>query len=169
MESTRCICEGCGKELEVGNWNRYCKDTAKRCRQRAHRKTEEGKAYVKNYNKRYKREDLNLKCDVCGCTFVSARKNRYVCDKEECRKAAAVIAKKRMFVKNPNLHKAYRDADNIRKKIYRGTINRSPCTVCGAVENVQIHHPDYEKPYDYIWLCQAHHTGLHKSLSGKDL
>lgn len=41
-----------------------------------------------------------------------------------------------------------------------GVIERQPCEVCGT-EKAEAHHPDYERPYDVIWLCRAHHKALH--------
>jgi pterin-4a-carbinolamine dehydratase len=43
-----------------------------------------------------------------------------------------------------------------------GVIERAPCSVCGAAK-AEAHHPDYERPYDVIWLCRTHHKALHAS------
>lgn len=36
------------------------------------------------------------------------------------------------------------------------------CSQCDSTENIQGHHPDYEKPYDVVWLCRNCHINLHK-------
>ncbi len=43
----------------------------------------------------------------------------------------------------------------------RGTLVPQPCVICGA-DKAEMHHPDYDKPLDIIWLCRPHHLGLHK-------
>lgn len=43
--------------------------------------------------------------------------------------------------------------------LYRGKIDRLLCEVCG--EDAEMHHPDYSKPLEVIWLCRAHHKELH--------
>ena len=44
--------------------------------------------------------------------------------------------------------------------VRRGKISRDPCECCGA-KRVEMHHDDYEKPYDIRWLCALHHKELH--------
>lgn len=41
----------------------------------------------------------------------------------------------------------------------RGKIQREPCMLCG--EHAEMHHPDYRKPRQVIWLCRQHHLDLH--------
>jgi len=45
-----------------------------------------------------------------------------------------------------------------------GHLIKQPCEKCGAISNVDGHHPDYEKPLDIIWLCRAHHMQEHSRL-----
>ena len=63
-------------------------------------------------------------------------------------------------------HKAAIGAKNILNYyVEKGIIQRLPCVKCGNV-NSQGHHPDYSKPLEVIWLCQAHHTEEHKRING---
>jgi hypothetical protein len=48
-----------------------------------------------------------------------------------------------------------------RNAILRGEIKKLPCEVCGS-NKAQGHHPDYSKPLEVIWLCQAHHSAIHR-------
>lgn len=49
-------------------------------------------------------------------------------------------------------------------KVYlkRGKIIRQPCRDCGA--EAQMHHPDYSKPLEVIWLCREHHLAEHHKM-----
>lgn len=42
----------------------------------------------------------------------------------------------------------------------RGKIDRGPCAECGA-DDSQMHHPDYSKPLQIVWLCRDCHLALH--------
>ena len=54
-------------------------------------------------------------------------------------------------------------------KIYKyalrqGKLERGPCAVCSATENIDGHHTDYTKPLDVVWLCKPHNREEHKRL-----
>lgn len=51
----------------------------------------------------------------------------------------------------------------IENLVRRGIIQRQSCVNCGN-KNSQGHHPDYSKPLEVIWLCQAHHSEEHRRL-----
>ena len=91
-------CKQCGDSF---TWNEfdgrypnkeYCSDA---CRQKKYRQSERGMSYIKKYNQRYKRPDIEKTCAVCGGTFKTARKNRYICDNMECVSKKSLFAKKR--------------------------------------------------------------------------
>ena len=42
-----------------------------------------------------------------------------------------------------------------------GRIAKENCTSCGSKES-QMHHPDYSKPIDIVWLCRKCHLLVHK-------
>ena len=46
--------------------------------------------------------------------------------------------------------------DLARAALRKGIISKRPCQVCGS-EKSEMHHEDYSKPYDVIWLCKKHH------------
>ncbi|MEY8829646.1 hypothetical protein AB9K34_14760 [Sedimentitalea sp. XS_ASV28] len=41
-----------------------------------------------------------------------------------------------------------------------GVLERQPCAVCRDPKT-EAHHPDYERPYEVVWLCRKHHKALH--------
>lgn len=52
---------------------------------------------------------------------------------------------------------------NKAKKV--GTLIPQPCEACGAPAcKSQMHHRDYDKPYDVTWLCPRCHGKEHKRL-----
>lgn len=48
-----------------------------------------------------------------------------------------------------------------------GALTRLPCRDCGAKKS-EMHHPDYSKPLDVVWLCKPCHDAEHRRL-GKEL
>lgn len=40
-----------------------------------------------------------------------------------------------------------------------GRLKKQLCWACG--EKAIAHHPDYDRPLDVVWLCQAHHKQTH--------
>jgi hypothetical protein len=45
----------------------------------------------------------------------------------------------------------------------KGRITRKACERCGKLE-AQMHHPDYNKPFDVIWLCPLCHKQEHERI-----
>jgi hypothetical protein len=41
----------------------------------------------------------------------------------------------------------------------RGLLKKKDCAVCGS--EAQMHHPDYDRPLDVVWLCKKHHRDAH--------
>lgn len=45
-----------------------------------------------------------------------------------------------------------------------GLLVPKPCERCGATENIQKHHEDYDKPLDVVWLCPKCHSARHMEI-----
>jgi len=58
------------------------------------------------------------------------------------------------------INKEKRDAKNWARNIPIATI----CQKCGAIENLEKHHPDYEEPLKIVTLCHRCHMSLHRGL-----
>lgn len=43
-------------------------------------------------------------------------------------------------------------------------IKPEKCTLCLSIENIEGHHPDYDKPLEVVWLCRKCHRNYHKEL-----
>ncbi len=61
-----------------------------------------------------------------------------------------------------NKHK-YTAKRLVEEKIRNGTMIKTPCIKCGDKRSLG-HHPDYAKPLEVIWLCQKHHSEVHREL-----
>ncbi len=86
--------------------------------------------------------------------------------KENARRSAQTAAglasraksQERSRRENPQKWKA-RNA--VKNAIRDGKLERKPCYFCGATENLQAHHEDYDHPLDVVWLCASRHGKLH--------
>lgn len=52
----------------------------------------------------------------------------------------------------------------VKYALARGDLKKGPCEVCGATENIEGHHDDYDKPLEVRWLCCSCHRKYHCSL-----
>lgn len=48
-----------------------------------------------------------------------------------------------------------------RQAVKKGLIPRLPCKDCGH-EPAQMHHEDYSRPLEVVWLCRSCHTLRHQ-------
>ena len=51
--------------------------------------------------------------------------------------------------------------DRILARKARFKFGVEPCVVCSSVDNIDRHHPDYNKPDNIVFLCRTHHHELH--------
>ena len=87
-------------------------------------------------------------------------------DQRNCK--ACHAASMRKHRRNTPLTPEQRAKDNCRSYagsyLKRGKITRSACRTCGE-EKAEMHHPDYTKPLDIVWLCRPCHMQLHEGES----
>ncbi len=50
----------------------------------------------------------------------------------------------------------------------RGNIELTPCVNCGTSDNIENHHPDYDKPKEIICLCCKCHREYHYEETRKE-
>lgn len=72
--------------------------------------------------------------------------------------------KKRQVKKYP---KRARARSIVAKAKRTGKLIPKPCLVCGASQDIQAHHEDYNKPLEVIWLCRSCHRDLHEARKHK--
>lgn len=98
-------------------------------------------------------------CSGCGKEVEESRKGQRYC--KSCHAA-------NMRSKRP-IHSALKPEARLKANcrayantyIRRDVIKKQPCEICG--EMAQMHHEDYSKPLEIIWLCRKHHLELHKN------
>ena len=171
-------CKVCGSEFEVKS---YDKNKRKFCgnpectridvvnRMRAYRATDAGKAAVKKANLAYKRPEREWVCVRCSGKIVSARKKSWCNDciewgrKMGYKNPISIFTMQKYRQNNKEKCSARSKTSTILKRIKRGTLNVSPCTVCGIKENIHLHHHSYSagREKDVIPLCRTHHHELH--------
>jgi len=72
-------------------------------------------------------------------------------------RAVSMRASMKWIEENPKKYLAYLAVTNA-KRI--GFLKVKPCQVCGDLK-VNAHHEDYDRPFEVLWLCPAHHKKLH--------
>lgn len=83
------------------------------------------------------------------------------CGREVCREYRKNHPEKEQaYLKTGEQRRLRRIRVNANHAVYRGKIQRQPCQICGA--HAQMHHPDYDKPFEVEWYCAEHHRKLHR-------
>lgn len=75
------------------------------------------------------------------------------------RRASQLVQQKAARALHPEKFKARSAVSNA---IRSGRLVRRPCRGCGSTSKVEGHHPDYSKPLDVVWLCDACHHAEHR-------
>lgn len=55
----------------------------------------------------------------------------------------------------------FRKKADARNRAWHANKDKQPCSRCGATENVEMHHEDYNQPTEVVWFCKDCHTLHH--------
>ena len=44
----------------------------------------------------------------------------------------------------------------------RGDLIEEPCKDCGAIDDLEMHHPNHDQALDVVWLCRPCHLKRHQ-------
>ena len=60
-----------------------------------------------------------------------------------------------------------RAKDAVRYAVNTGKLTRQPCMLCGTTEDVEAHHPSYQRHHwlHVTWLCKTHHQQHHRAIN----
>jgi hypothetical protein len=75
-------------------------------------------------------------------------------DRAYARSAKGKATQRRRRQRDPEKVRARALANKAKR---RGKLVPQPCEVCGATEQIEMHHRDHSRPYDVRWLCRPHH------------
>ena len=147
-------CKECGGEFKGRTTFIQC--CSSKCRARKFRRTDKGKACIVRHNTKVKRPDIKKVCPNCGKLYITARKTQRWCS--TCSKSVgAYEAQKRYRTKNIGKVRA---RDNLGRRTRRRFTPETCCINNCNIEG-EAHHPDYERPYEIVWLCRTHHRNVH--------
>ena len=134
------------------------------------------------------------KCSECGMEFLSKHKDTIYCSKTckdkawfrkhpnymrlwktdhwellksygvNFRTKMTLAEKRRKSELTMESQKKYPQRVKARKKARRETSLESKCAICGTSENLQRHHPDYNKPLEVKTLCRSCHSQLRRGV-----
>ena len=131
---------------------------------------EEKKEYQRKYreNNKEKIKELNRKWRIKNKNY---SKNYYEKNKETINKRNNKWKKdsgyrkmwEKKYRKKPEVHQKGQIRQKTKHLIKYRKIKKLPCFICDDV-NSQVHHINYNNPYNIIWLCMKHHKRLHKKL-----
>lgn len=115
---------------------------------------------------------IRLNCDYCGKIYWESpsralNKKRHFC----CRECYSFFCAELLPKHEHNAYGHGLGEEERRKRIRVRTqanhavrdnkITQLFCCICGAEEDIEKHHPNYNKPLDVVWLCKKHHRELH--------
>lgn len=73
----------------------------------------------------------------------------------------------RKWRKKHKMSKTQKKKDNCRSyaQVYlkRGILKKKPCAFCDSLD-VTMHHLNYNKPLNIVWLCRIHHQAVTNKL-----
>lgn len=95
-------------------------------------------------------DGFNDRCRECFREYDKARHRKNLV----ASRARKLKTSKTMEIKYPEKRRARQKA---RYALTTGKLKPTPCEVCGATENIQMHHSDYSKALEVNWVCRVHH------------
>lgn len=108
----------------------------------------------------YKRQlgVITRACSGCGGDLGDRYKKQFYCKSCHAKYMRENRPKHRDLPDNARKKATARAYANVYLK--RGKIKKEPCRICGDLKS-QMHHEDYSKPTEVIWLCRKCHLELH--------
>lgn len=115
-------------------------------------------------------------------------KEQYNAYHREYRKRPNILEKWRAYVKNKMIELRKKDKSYLKgilkykkanpDKIYAqvqaqralrlGQIKKESCVICKS-ESSLMHHNDYSKPLEVVWVCKSHHREIHYANRRKEI
>ena len=142
------------KDKECAFWrNVWCKDCFK----------DHSKMAFKEYYKNNKEEILKKTKKYYESN--KEKRNEYVkkCNEKDIERYKSWCRKTR---KKQLAKRHVRDKENVRQRtrryVHHNNISFDECCICKSNIKIEMHHPDYLKPYDIVPCCKLCHEKIHK-------
>lgn len=120
-----------------------------------YKKSNKGRAANNKYNrKRYAEEADNI---------LEAQRKRYAENPTKNKQSKEYIKiYMRTYLNDPEKRKKFLQRQRDYRKFRLNQIDKSECSSCGSIKNLEIHHIDYEYNTNIIILCRRCHRRLHR-------
>lgn len=69
--------------------------------------------------------------------------------------------RERILVRNKKYYEEHKVETSARGKAFHHLSIKDKCVLCGTTENLERHHPDYNKPMEVVTLCRSCHLKHH--------
>lgn len=142
----RCRCRKCESVASL----KYYHNNRSKCAATHQKWVDNNKDSIRLYSKKYHEDHVE--------EIAEYEKEKLNCPKvkEQYQEYAA-----RYRENNPKKVKAHNAATIALRK---GELIKQDCEDCFSDTNIDMHHEDYDKPLDVVWLCRKCHTRRHRDL-----
>lgn len=151
MEITEKVCKSCNQLLPINSF--YFHPLVKT------KSTGKCISCIKEYNDKHKEEKKEQKREY-------DKKRNQLPHRIEARKKYARENRDIVNAISNRWSKNNRKKRNAEQQAYRallnGKIEKTPCAGCGRTDDLEMHHRDYDKPVEVIFLCHTCHSLEHK-------
>ena len=130
--------------------------------------------------RRYRLADQARICEGCGCSYFP-RRDKVAVSRFCSRRCQGLGHRKNMChdgsiglkhgrytrerIRESKREDQRTPAGIAQRRAYKakqqGKLVPRPCQICGTTAALHMHHTDYKRPLDVVWLCALHHKRVH--------
>lgn len=117
---------------------------------------------LRRYGSIYGKPKVKKICKGCGNEFEHKYDNTEYCGhgcyrRTDEQKRKVYLAVKKYRAGN---REHIRERDNLGRRTRRRFKDKEVCAIPKCNRVGETHHPDYDKPYEIVWLCKKHHKAV---------
>ena len=118
--------------------------------------------YRRKWAKDGRKRGLSVSGEASPEWWAEYLKSYYANPKNRRRRARRM----REYRRDPKLRMKHEARWQANHALRSGRIKKMPCIKCGSIKS-EMHHPDYFKPLEVIWLCRTCHRAEHARAEGR--